>query len=71
LLGILARPCSAYFQSGGNVEPAEIEQLIEQRNAARRAGDFARADEIRDALINRGIELEDTRDGTRWKVRGA
>jgi len=53
------------------VDPAEIEALIEQRNIARREGNFARADEIRDALINRGIELEDTRDGTRWKVRGA
>ena len=71
LLGILTRPPSVYFQSGGDVDPAEIEALIEQRNLARREGNFARADEIRDALINRGIELEDTREGTRWKVRGA
>jgi cysteinyl-tRNA synthetase len=70
LLGILSRPCDVYFQAGGDVDPAEIDQLIEQRNTARRDGDFGRADEIRDALLSRGIELEDTREGTRWKVRG-
>jgi cysteinyl-tRNA synthetase len=47
--------------------PAEIEALIEQRLEARRRRDFARADEIRAELAGRGIVLEDTPHGTRWK----
>ena len=45
----------------------EIENLIEERQAARKAKNFARADEIRDLLTEKGIILEDTRDGVRWK----
>lgn len=45
----------------------EIERLIEERNAARKAKNFARSDEIRDALLARGIILEDTAHGTKWK----
>ncbi len=50
---------------------AEIQALIDERQEARRRRDFARADEIRDQLSSRGITLEDTRDGVRWKPRGA
>ena len=45
----------------------EIEQLIEERNAARRRRDFATADRIRDELAARGVLLEDSPAGTRWK----
>ena len=45
----------------------EIESLIEERQAARQSRDFARSDEIRDILIGKGIILEDTKDGVRWK----
>ncbi len=45
----------------------EIEALIEERNRARKEKNFARADEIRDQLLSRGIVLEDTREGVRWK----
>jgi cysteinyl-tRNA synthetase len=48
---------------------AEIQALIDERQEARRRRDFLRADEIRDALAARGITLEDTRDGVRWKQR--
>jgi cysteinyl-tRNA synthetase len=46
---------------------AEIEALIEERQAARRDRNFARSDEIRDLLAEKGIILEDTKDGVRWK----
>ena len=49
------------------VDPAEIEQLIEERHAARRRRDFAASDRIRDELAGRGIILEDGPGGTRWK----
>lgn len=45
----------------------DIEALIEERTAARKAKNFARADEIRDELLNKGIILEDTREGVKWK----
>jgi len=46
---------------------AEVEALIAEREQARRARDFARSDEIRAQLLAMGIQLEDTRDGPRWK----
>ncbi len=45
----------------------EIEALIEKRQAARKAKDFALADEIRQTLQEKGILLEDTREGVKWK----
>lgn len=45
----------------------EIEQLIADRQAARKEKNFARADEIRDILLEKGIVLEDTREGVKWK----
>ena len=46
---------------------AEIENLIAERQEARRNRNFAHSDEIRDLLARRGIILEDTKDGVRWK----
>ena len=46
---------------------ADIEALIEERQAARKARNFARADEIRNELLSKGIVLEDTREGVKWK----
>ena len=50
-----------------NGEDAEIDALVEERLAARKARNWARADEIRDMLKARGIVLEDSAAGTRWK----
>lgn len=45
----------------------DIEKLIEERQQARKDKNFARADEIRDELLAKGIVLEDTREGVKWK----
>jgi len=46
---------------------AWVEERIAARQAARKARDFAQADAIRQEILDRGIELEDTPQGTRWK----
>lgn len=46
---------------------ADIEALIEERQVARKEKNFARADEIRNELLERGIILKDTREGVQWK----
>jgi len=46
---------------------SEVEALIEERRSARAARNFARSDEIRQELASRGIILEDTKDGVRWR----
>ncbi|MGB7208250.1 MAG: cysteine--tRNA ligase [Pyrinomonadaceae bacterium] len=51
---------------GGSLD-AEIEALVEERQEARSQRNFARSDEIRDLLAEKGIVLEDTKDGVRWK----
>ncbi len=47
--------------------PKDIEKLIEERQEARKNKDFKRADEIRDSLLEKGIVLEDTREGVKYK----
>lgn len=49
-----------------DVDVAKIEELIEQRNIAKKSKDFAKADEIRDELKQMGIEIKDTRQGVQW-----
>ncbi|MCA5014208.1 MULTISPECIES: cysteine--tRNA ligase [unclassified Enterococcus] len=55
-----------YFLSNELLDD-DIDQLIEERNQARKNRDFARSDEIRDLLKDKGITLEDTAQGTRWR----
>ena len=55
------------FEKKAEVLDSEIEALIAERQAARKAKNFARADEIRDQLAGMGITLLDTREGVKWK----
>ena len=55
------------FEKKAEVLDSDIEALIEERQAARKAKNFARADEIRDQLAGMGITLLDTREGVKWK----
>ncbi len=54
-------------ESEETILDADIEALIEERQAARKAKNYARADEIRKELADRGILLEDTKEGVKWK----
>ena len=73
LLELLARFDSVFNIFGTTQETEmldeEIQSLIDERQEARRRRDFARADQIREELAVRGITLEDTKDGVRWKKR--
>ncbi len=69
LLGLLEE-VDGHLDVMGGEEPGlaeEVERLIAEREAARAAKDFARADRIREELRERGIALEDSRDGVRWR----
>ena len=67
ILGLLQQNPDVFLTGGEAVDAKAIEQLIEERNAARKNKDFARADEIRDELIDQGIMLEDQRGKTIWR----
>ena len=55
------------FEKKEEVLESDIEKLIEERQAARKAKNFAKADEIRQKLLDMGIVLLDTREGVKWK----
>ena len=72
LLGLLHQIADDYFTQGqpgdsDTLSADAIEAMIAERKAARADGDYAGADRIRDELLAAGIELEDSREGTRWR----
>lgn len=59
--------CGLIVEKKQEMLDSDIEALIEERQAARKARNFKRADEIRNELLEKGIILEDTREGVKWK----
>ncbi|AKK64369.1 cysteine--tRNA ligase [Xanthomonas oryzae pv. oryzicola] len=67
-LGLLQQDPAAWFSRGTDAgDDARITTLVQERSAAKKAKDFARADAIRKQLADEGIVLEDTPQGVRWK----
>ena len=64
---LLCDICGLIVEKEQEILAEEIEALIKERQEARKAKNFARADEIRDMLLSQGIILEDTREGVKWK----
>jgi cysteinyl-tRNA synthetase len=62
-------PGKGKSQDQGEIDSKEIEDLIDQRNQARKGRDFKKADGIRNMLLSRGIILEDRNEGTIWKYK--
>lgn len=75
-LGLFQSDPAAYLDQrkvrqlkGASLQESEILRLVEERNAARKAKNWKRADEIRDYLASHDIVLEDGPDGTRWRIK--
>ena len=64
---MLSDICGLIVEKKQEMPGSDIEALIEERQTARKAKDFKRADEIRNELLEKGIILEDTREGVKWK----
>ena len=69
MLGLLQRDPEAFLQGHVSLPPAEIERLIAERDAAKRRKDYKAADDIRKDLLDKGIVLEDSPAGTKWRRR--
>ncbi|MCK0105318.1 cysteine--tRNA ligase [Marinobacter sp. S0848L] len=69
VLGLLQQDPEAFFQAdtGSELSVADIEAMIQARAEARKAKDFAESDRIRDELLEKGIVLDDSREGTSWR----
>jgi cysteinyl-tRNA synthetase len=68
-LGLLQGDPAAYLKAGSALDELSIQQLIDQRAAAKLAKNFAEADRIRQELLAQGIELKDSPNGTVWLVK--
>jgi len=68
ILGLLQQDPADWFSRGGSAdEDLRIQALIDERAAAKKARDFARADSLRDELAREGVLIEDTAQGVRWR----
>lgn len=69
LLGLLQNDCHSWNKQSDGISAEEIERQIELRRLAKLNKDFAKADEIRNNLLNNNIILEDSPSGTTWRIK--
>ena len=63
---VLLQPTTP-FRSSKDIDERTIKKIIEKRNDAKKAKNFELADDLRDQLLEEGVILEDSRDGTKWR----
>ena len=68
-LGLLEQDPEIFLKSGVDMNESEVQALIDEREKSRDEGDYSKADEIRDQLLEKNIILEDSREGTFWRRR--
>lgn len=68
-LGLLKQDSEIFLKSGVDMNESEVQALIDEREKSRDEGDYSKADEIRDQLLEKNIILEDSREGTFWRRR--
>ena len=66
VLGLLQQPAQTFLQAGSGLDESRIDALIAERQVAKAARNFARADEIRKELAAQSIVLQDSPQGTTW-----
>ncbi|MCB4205008.1 cysteine--tRNA ligase [Deferribacterales bacterium Es71-Z0220] len=69
VLGIIQKEPEEWFKANLALDEEELNKLIEERNLARKNKNFAKADEIRDYLKEKGVELLDTLEGTKFRAK--
>jgi len=69
VLGIIQKEPEEWFKANLTIDEDELNNLINERNLARKNKDFAKADEIRDYLKSKGVELLDTLEGTKFRAK--
>ena len=62
---MLRNTIALYNRKKQEAIPADVQELVEQRAAARKAKDFAKADQLRDAIAALGYQIQETRQGTK------
>ena len=68
-LGLLEQDPEVFLKSGVKMNESEVQALIDEREKSRDEGDYSKADEIRDQLLEKNIILEDSKEGTFWRRR--
>ncbi len=70
IVGLLQQDPDAFLQSGSiDLDPKWVAGIIQEREQARTQKDYARADQLRQQLLAMGVELEDSPEGTRWRIQ--
>ena len=68
-LGLLEQDPEIFLKSGVEMNESEVQALIDEREKSRDEGDYSKADEIRNQLLEKNIILEDSKEGTFWRRR--
>ena len=68
-LGLLEQDPEIFLKSGVTMNESEVQVLIDEREKVRDAGNYSKADEIRDQLLQKNIIVEDSKEGTFWRRR--